>query len=529
VTPEQRAAAGRSSIALLLGLAALAAAPDADAGGLYHADRGVRPLGRAGAFIAGADDLGAVAYNPAGLFDAGSQFMIDASWVNYTSDYTRRSLVTQSDPNTGLPVSEYEQTFPTVEGTSPFIPIPTIALSIQPHKQWVLAFAVWAPYAAITSYPEEVEGKPPPQRYSLKSLEGSALAVIGVYAAYAPTPELRLGAGVEALVGSFRSTVDFSGCLPDRFFCAPEDPDWDVASELVVSPIIAPSGRFGAIWAFHPDWRAGVAVSLPYFVRAPATIRTRLPRTAVFERATQSGEDADVSFDLPWTLKLGVETRAVEDLRVELGFAYEAWSMHDEIGIDPDGISLDNVAGFPATYYIPEVNFPRNFQDVVSFRLGGEYAFEIADVPLDLRAGAAYETSAVPVEHLTVLTVDSAKVTGAIGASVHIGKARIDATFAHLFAPEVVVDPREARGMQVSPVRANPPPRPNYINGGNYNAHSNIIGLGFSYVLDPAPVDFMPGNAAAAAKTPAKAAEPAKEADPVKDPEAEKPAEEEPG
>ena len=48
----------------------LAAAP-ADAGGLYYADRGVRPLGRAGAFVAGADDPGAITYNPAGMFDAG--------------------------------------------------------------------------------------------------------------------------------------------------------------------------------------------------------------------------------------------------------------------------------------------------------------------------------------------------------------------------------------------------------------------------------------------------------------------------
>ena len=65
----------------------------AGAAGLYFADRGVRPLARGGAFIAGADDLGAIAYNPAGIYEAGSQLLVDASWLHFTSDYTRRSLV----------------------------------------------------------------------------------------------------------------------------------------------------------------------------------------------------------------------------------------------------------------------------------------------------------------------------------------------------------------------------------------------------------------------------------------------------
>ena len=54
-----------------IALASLATiARDAGAAGLYFSDRGVRPLGRGGAFVAGADDLGAIWYNPAGIVDA---------------------------------------------------------------------------------------------------------------------------------------------------------------------------------------------------------------------------------------------------------------------------------------------------------------------------------------------------------------------------------------------------------------------------------------------------------------------------
>src|SRR6185503_6970688 len=81
--------------------AGLATSASAHAAGLYFADRGVRPAARGGAFIAGADDLGAIAYNPAGIYDAGSQFLLDASIVNFNADYTRTAQLRQVDPNNG--------------------------------------------------------------------------------------------------------------------------------------------------------------------------------------------------------------------------------------------------------------------------------------------------------------------------------------------------------------------------------------------------------------------------------------------
>src|ERR1700745_721991 len=96
-------------------VAGMAVTNDERAAGLYSSDRGVRPLGRGGAFVAGADDLGAVWYNPAGRSDAGNTVLVDFAWLHFTSEYTRRTLA-------GGAVTE----FPTVHGTTPFLPIPTI-------------------------------------------------------------------------------------------------------------------------------------------------------------------------------------------------------------------------------------------------------------------------------------------------------------------------------------------------------------------------------------------------------------------
>jgi long-chain fatty acid transport protein len=460
------------------------ASSPAAAAGLYFADRGVRPLGRAGAFVAGADDFGAITYNPAGLFEAGTQILLDGSWVHFTSEYTRRAIVTQRDPNTGEPVAPFELTFPQVNGTSPVLPIPTLGFSLKVHDQWVIAAGIWAPYAAITTYPEEVDGMPAPQRYSLITLDGSALAIGGAWAAYSPIKNLQIGAGLELLAGSFNATVMFSGCVPDRFACAQEQPEWDVLSQLKVGPIIAPSGNAGVIWAPHPMWRLGASMQLPFYVRAPAAVRTRLPSAAPFSGAVQEGEDADVEFDLPWTLRMGIESRPVERLRIEAGFAFDRWSMHDAITATPDQVALVDVgAGFPKKYYIPEVIIPRNFQDSVSVRVGSEYGIPVGSHRLDARAGVSFETSAVPPEHLSVLTLDSKKVTLALGASFHVGRLRLDATYAHVFTFDVDVDPEEAKIMPVSPIVAHLPPDTHTINGGHYSFRADVIGLGMAYTF----------------------------------------------
>jgi len=506
-------------LASALLLSALGLAPrTAEASGLWFPDRGVRPLGRGGAFVAGADDLGGIAYNIAGTYDAGGAVLLDASWVNFNTEYTRQAIVDQVDPNTGEPVGSFLQTYPTVNGSTPFLPIPTLAVSFQPHDQWVLSLGVWAPYAGLPTYPDQVNGKAAPQRYSLLSLEGSALAFIGAGAAFAPNKEWRFGLAAGVLAGTFQSTVVFSGCVPDKFLCATEDPQWDVLAELKAVPIIAPTGELGATWIPTPKVRAGLSFQLPMFVRAGATIRTRLPSTPVFEKATQEGQDADIAFDLPWNLRAGVELRLIEGLRLEVGGGYEQWSMHDKIHVAAKGVALKDIAAFPEKYYIPPIDLPRKFQDTFSVRAGGEYTLSLGGMEWDGRLGVAYESSAVPTDYLHVLTLDSDKVVGSLGVSAHIGKVRIDAVYAHVFMFDRSVDPATAKIAQVSPVVANPPVKPDYVNGGLYSSRADIVGLGITYQYGAVAKEYQApsGPSAEPEKTEKKDPEEAEKKDPEK-------------
>src|SRR4051812_38574861 len=115
-----------------LGLSVLTYAGAANAAGLYFSDRGVRPLGRGGAYDAGAEDIGAIWYNPAGLADAGTSVWAYFSWPPSRGESPRRTQVN----DTAGTRRTYES--PSVSGTTPVLPIPTIGASfaLGKEKKW---------------------------------------------------------------------------------------------------------------------------------------------------------------------------------------------------------------------------------------------------------------------------------------------------------------------------------------------------------------------------------------------------------
>lgn len=448
----------------------------AEASGMYVTDRGVRPLGRGGAFVAGADDLGAAWYNPAGLSDAKSSVLADFSWVNLSGEFTRQ---TQTVDALGIPrVNEY----PTAKISSDFVPIPTLGASLAfgKNQEFVGALALMAPQTPLARAPENAAS-----RYLLVSLQGSVLVMPGLYLAYKPIEQLRVGMGLQVLTGSFQDRVYFSASPPGRLIAAPEDPAYDAYSQLKVGPIFAPSANFGGI--FEPDKhiRLGASAQLPFIVNAPAEIDVRLPTAAPFDRAAQTGKDAHVRFKLPPIVRVGAEYRGQvgqNAFRVELAYVREFWSVHESIDVRPDNLQLTGIAGFPSPFGVAPISIPRKFEDANSFRLGGELSIKLAGSrQLDLRAGASYDTSAVPKAYVSPLTIDADKLTPAIGAGFHLNAQwRIDAVFAHTFMGDVVVPPGEAGVPRVNPVQGNPT-QTEAVNGGRYSAQVNVIGLGANY------------------------------------------------
>lgn len=462
---------------LAVTVASLFAPSSASASGMWISDRGVRPLGRGGAFVAGADDLGSIAYNPAGLAEAGTALLLDASLVNVRTNFTRRAIVNDS---AGNPV---EQSFPTATGTTPPIPIPTIAGSYSPafgDHMFTFAGGVYAPYAALSKFPETVDGQPAASRYSLVSLEGSALVVIGGYVAFKPVEELRIGVGLETLTGSLETKTVFSASPRDRLLAAAESTEFDTPATQKTKLIIAPRAHFGVTVVPRKDFRLGASFQTPSNIDVPADLNVTFPRSVTFDNARQEGSGIRVKTVLPAVLRLGLEVRPVEDLRIEAAWVYEMWKAHEELAITPGDLKFYDITGFPSPIAIPPVAIPRHFQNSSSFRLGGEYSVINAPnrIGLDVRSGVAYETSAIPNDYLTPLSADLDRLVVAIGVGVKpTPRWRLDVLYAHVFAFAADADPRTAKVSPINPVRGNPTV-PTPINGGTYSAAANIFGLG---------------------------------------------------
>jgi long-chain fatty acid transport protein len=466
--------------AALLLLVGVSAARESRASGLYFTDRGVRPMGRAGAFVAGADDLGAIWYNPAGLADAGNSLLVDASWLQFSVDYTRVLRVVNADNVVTYPSD------PTVHGTAPVLPLPTVAWSyvLDRQKKFTIAGGVLAPYIELASYPQTIQYPygpgPSPARYTLSSFDGSLLALPGAWIAYKPIEQLRFGLGMLALMGWFQAGVTFSACPEDRLLCAPEQPEYDAAAQLRVGPIFSPSLDGGVTWVPSKYIRFGASGALPFVINSEATFKVRLPSAAEFDSASMDGDKAHVRFVLPGIARAGVEVRPIDGLRVEAAWVHEFWSAHNTISAVPEGITIDGVTGLPPKLSVPPITIPRDFQDSNSYRIGGEYHFVAGGYGLDARAGVAYETSAVPPAYLSLSSLDFNKWIMSFGGSLYIGPHwRFDAVIAHVFAQSVYVNPNEAQIPRINPLPGSAPLEP--VNGGYYSVTSNVIGVGFNY------------------------------------------------
>lgn len=452
--------------ALLMCAAMLAPAADARAGGMYITDRGTRPLGRGFAFVAGADDAGALWYNPAGLAFAGEQFFLDTTITLFEGDFAR--------------VDSGGTRLPTVSTTPPILPIPMIAYTNSLGlEHFNFGAGVLVPNLVPFAWPEEIDAggrpAPAPQRYSLISLDGSALAHIVIGASWQPTPELSIGASFQLIAGRLLARTALSAC--DGVICAqPENPEFDSMSEVDLA-VVTPTVSAGIIYDTGMV-RLGASVQAPHWIYGPASIRVRLPTASVFDGAWVDGDSGSMSLPMAWMLRVGAEVRPMRELRVEGSVVLEGWGIQQEMTISPSDVYMRDVRAL-GDYQVGDISIPRHMNNVWSFRLGGEYDLG----PVTVRAGANYETTGFDDEYLTALTLDSNKLIVGLGASVEVSKGIfIDASYGHVFLEDREVT--TSRVPQANPIRP-PAPDPVYIGNGTYTMEANMFGVGMRWTFEP--------------------------------------------
>lgn len=452
----------RTTTRLLLAVAAVAPlASAAHAGGMQLPTRGIRATARGGAMVAGADGLAALGMNPAGLARIASeaprrQLLLDLGYVGQSAQYRRI--------DSGMNPQE------SVSNGAPGLPIPTLGMSWVLSDRMVLGVGVYAPYAALGSYPDAG-----PQRYSLVDMSESLLAITEVALGYRVNDRLRVGAAVQNMGMFLAASMVFSGC-PAQIACAPEDPEFDAVGKVTQLSVFTPSAALGAQYDVSATLRIGAALQLPFFINGSGSFQTRLPSSGFFNGANVEGDQADVSFTWPAVLRVGAELQPVERVRMELAASVEFWGLHDDFLIAPKDVTIQNAPGVGA-YEVGEIRVPRNFDNSYALHLGIE-AQPIAALPLSLLGGYAFETAAAPDEYLTVMTIDGSKHVIAGGFGYALGPWQIHATAGFVAVADRTVTPDVGKAPQINPIRAESDDV--FVNWGDYSSSWVIAGAGVS-------------------------------------------------
>ena len=446
----------------LLCAAAIAAPATASAGGMTLHTRGVRPTARSGAFVAGADDLGAMWFNPAGLAAlaggvGNAEILVDAAYVAQSGEYTR---VDSGGNDAG-----------TVTNQAHGLPVPSLAAGFDLGDDGVIGVGVYAPYAGLMKFDEDGG-----QRYSLIDLSQSVIVTIAVGIGWRLGDKLRVGATVQNWVSSMAQTMVVSGC-PGETVCTPEDPEFDAMVQLDQNDLFNPSGSLGVQLDAHEKVTIGAAFQLPIKMSGGSTLRTRLPSSGFYDGARVEGDRAHVEYWLPGVARLGVEVRPTERWRIEAAGNVELWSQHEEMRITPEDMSIENAAGV-GTYELGPMALPRHYENTYALSLGVE-GQPAAKTPLRVLAGYTYETQAAPDAYLSVLTFDGAKHLMTAGLGYQAGRYTIDAVFGYALVEDRDVSMEEGLSPQLTPVRdPNEEPLVTYVNAGQYKTSWLVAGLG---------------------------------------------------
>lgn len=411
----------------------LAVAGDAWAAGFYLPGRGVKPLGRAGAYVvSGEQNLNSLWYNPANLGGIEEfQLTVDLALIGLFFKHQRAprtlengDVVTYDEVRNEAPPKADPQLL--VGG-----PLGLDGLS------W--AFGIYAPYLAGHTFP--VDG---PQRYVLVDNDASLALILHLAVGWQIGEKFRIGAGFQNMPASFRLVNVASGYT--GLFGDPEDEDLDILTRITLTDYFVPSGNIGIWIKLAEQLQVGFSGQLPFRFKANAAkLESRLPSHPEFQNAELNGDTLSGELSFPAVVRGGIRF-AGDPLDLELAVTWEGWSILRAINAEPNDISVTELPGLGSIPVGP-LTVPLEWKDTFSIRVGGEWKLNDAFTP---SAGYAYETGAIPDQTYSVFLADGNKHVISIGGSLQISDSiSIDAGFATYVIPKRTIT--DSKWRQINP------------------------------------------------------------------------------
>ncbi|MGZ6141721.1 MAG: OmpP1/FadL family transporter [Myxococcales bacterium] len=421
------------------------------AAGFFYPIQGGIPMGRGGTGAAGADDLSAFVLNPAGLASLGAARMqgeLSATWQPI--DFTRAGQRTTVSNSSGAFLNTFSG----------------VSVSLRPGL--VVAAAVYGPPSMGRENFPDPRLVPPltaPQRYSLIS-EDNLVVYPGVGVGWRALDWLDVGA--VAQVRYFRARQVQS--IYTLGGIGGETADLDaVASAEATDPARFVFG-LGAIARPLPGLSVGLSLRPGAPVHATGTLAVQLPSFAAAAGASVTGNGARIDLHLPPEARLGLRYDR-GPLTALFDVTWENWGVLQSITVTPVDIVLHQGGADTA---VSPIAVPRRWHAAWTGRLGGEYEI---DGWLKVRAGALYETSAIPDETLQIDFASLPRLAATAGLTARWRALSLTAAYAHFFAQD-----RSVTTSQVT--RIDPYPAPAFtIGNGEYATSLDVLSVQLAATL----------------------------------------------
>ena len=454
----------RSGLLLLLALPL-----PAEAAGYFLVGAGTRPMGRAGAAVAGVDDLSAQTYNPAALSRVqGSLVSLQLAGAHQRVFFDR--------------ADESGEVFAPVTNSAPPLPIPGLA-GARRFGQVTVALGIYTPVAPTLAFPADGA-----QRFTLVDsviISGN----VGPTVAWQATERLSVGAGVAWTLLTLDQTI-ITHVSPSGF--APTDqPEYDVSTLIQAQDLsqftwnaglLYDAGTWAGAASFSPavPFTATGSMAADFTSNAYYTGDSSLGQ--LIAQPTVTDEDVRLPLTLPAIARIGLLVRPTAGLEVEISGFYEGWSsletvtlfdvnmdieMPTEDGAEPQYLTLED-----------DAELPIRMQDAFSVRLGAQQVLSERWIG---RAGLYWESSAAAEETRSVLVPDAGKVGYGLGASAALGSAfSLDLGLTQGFAPRHEITGSQVYQLVIEPLEGEIL-RGKTVGNGEFGLVNTVIGIGLSW------------------------------------------------
>ncbi len=444
-------------------------APSVFAQGYFAGSKGARVAGRAGAFVAKADDLSAAEYNPAGFARMSGYTVQLSNRFSYNQvAFTRApaegdigATPTQQDWENG---EVYE--FQRVENQLPLQGIdPLLGVAADfGLEDWGFALSAYAPPGVgRISFPMGPDDSDPEmgplnggQRYMMVERDAQIL-VYAASAAWKFKDLLGVGATLQWIhVPHLEYSLVVDG-WPFQGGANPVSSTYDILSTVTGSDPFTFNAVLGGWVRPLPFLEVGVSGQIiPSQIETESQISMEtlnIEDDVVTSRNGYPANDVNLTLPLPMTARLGVRYLQ-PNFDIELDLIYQTWSRVDSFNVATNGLEAEiETVG---TTDIDDVVIDKQWKNTLTVRLGGDW--QVLPELLTARAGVAYESPVADPAYAHVDFSSGHHLTGALGASVHLGPLELAAAYGYRRQLPITVSAEEGRVYQEVPSSNCDPP-----------------------------------------------------------------------